>query len=626
MTGLQDSPIGDFTRGGQTALMFVRMIGEVVSKFAGISILCYSLTTAGLFWHRTDGYERYLLFKYGMAAAATEWLGHGAKPTTLSQPDGSVIQTRFADVYAAPIMKQNVRTLLYTWLGCMVVSLTIAGTVLALIFATIFRFGKSQRVEKLLRGSNIVEADELVKMLKSEKKASDLLLAGIPLIRDTETQHILLTGSPGTGKSTSLYRLMQRIRARGDRVVCYSPSGDFIEWMYRDKHDILLNPFDNRCPGWNPWAECQRDYHYDMLAGALIPEGKSPDPFWDKASRVVVSRLLQRCAENGDTSIPKFLQLLSEVDLDDLHAYLTGTPAYTLLNPATEKTAQGIRTTATTYASALQYLKYKPEPFVIRDWVLDDNTDQWVFLNAKPDQLDAARSLLSSWLEVFTNSLLSLPESRERRIWLIIDELPSLHRLPSLQGFLAQSRKFGGCGVIAFQQISQLRDTYGKDGADTITGLCTTWACLRQNDPPTAEWTAKSFGQSEYLEQSEGLSYGSHEMRDGVSLSQNRKMRDVLLPSEVRNLADLEGYIRLPGKLSTGPVPIAHFQMVHQKKKAIAEAFIKAKHIEALPAPVAPTLGPTMGAAVAVEVPDPDVSLTENIFTLDVEEERPPVQ
>ena len=614
MKGLQDSPVGDFTRGGQTALMFVRMIAEVVSKFFGILVLAYSFTTAALFWHRTDFYERYLLVKYITSAVATEWLDNGDKPTTIDQPDGSVVQTRLVNVYRAPIMQQNVHYLLHTWLGCMLVSLTLALTALALIFATIFRFGRAQRLEKLLRGSIVVEADELVRRLKKENQASDLMLAGVPLFRDTETQHILLTGSTGTGKSSSLYRLMQRIRQRGDRAVCFSPSGDFIEWLYRDRHDILLNPFDLRCPGWAPWAECQRDYHYDMLASALIPDGKSTDPFWDKAARIVVSNLLQRMAQNGDTSIQKFLHLLSAVNLDHLQKYLAGTEAYTLLDPDSGKAAPGIRTTATTYARSLKYLSYQPDPFNIRDWVMNEDSDQWVFLNAKADQLDAARPLLSAWLEVFTNALLSLPEARDRRIWLIIDELPELHRLPSLPQFLAQSRKFGGCGVIAFQQISQLRDAYGRDGADTLTGLCTSWVCLRQNDPPTAEWTARSFGQSEYLEQSEGLSYGSHEMRDGVSLSQQRKMRDVLLPSEVRNLADLEGYIRLPGRLSTGPVPIAHFQMKHQKKRVTAISFIKGKRIEALPAPAPSTPGSADADRAAIDVPEPDPVLTSGVF------------
>lgn len=614
MKGLQESAVGDFTRGGQTVLMFVRMIGEVLRKFAGLALLLYSATTLALFFHRTESYERYLLVKYAAAVAATEWLNNGPKPTSIRNPDGSYVTVRFVDVYNAPVMRQNLHDLIRVWLGCMLVSITVALTILAMLMVTIWRFGRSQRKEQLLRGSQIVEANQVRSDLHMHGVASDMSLGGVPIIKDSEVQHILLTGSPGTGKSSLLYGLFKRIRERGDRCICYSPSGDFIQWFHRAKTDVLLNPFDNRCPSWDPWQECVQDYHYDMLASALVPDGKSPDPFWDKASRVVISQLLQRCRENDERRIGRFLQLLSEVDLDDLHAYVSGTPAYTLLNPATEKTAQGIRTTATTYAHSLRYLPRKPDPFNIREWVLDDSSDQWIFLNAHADQRDAARPLLSAWLEVFTSAILSLPEDRQRRIWLVIDELPSLHKLASLPAFLAESRKFGGCGVIAFQMISQLREIYGPDGADSLSGLCATWACLRQNDPKTAEWTAKSFGEAEILEQSEGLSYGSHEMRDGVSLSQNRKMRQILLPAEVRNLDDLEGYIRLRGKLKSGPVPVAHFQMKRPKIKSVSEAFIKAKRIEALPAPqvIQPAQG-SAGAPAEAEI-EPDPLLTEDIF------------
>jgi len=577
MKGLQNSAIGDFTRGGQTVLMFVRMIGEVLQQFTRYILFVYFLTTFLLFWMWTRPYDRYLAGQYARAAVATAVFNNGASVTTIRDPSDHTVPVRLGDLYDAPFMMQTVVRLLRSWIACMIASLSTALAILALMFGAMWRFGRAQRREQLLRGSAIAEAEIVRAALRSAGMASDLTLAGVPLVKDSETQHILLTGSPRTGKTTTLYELLRKIRQRGDRVICYSPSGDFISAFYCQDKDLLLNPFDSRCPAWDPWLECPRDYHFDMLAGALIPTGKAADPMWEKAARVLVSSLLMRIGHYDQRSVGHFLHLLSEVELPVLAQFLQGTPAYALINPTAERTAQGIRITATAAAQALRHLPAKGKPFNLREWVLKDGNDQWVFLNVTAEQRDAARPILSTWLEVFTNSILSLPENQERRIWLIIDELPSLHRIPSLPAFLAKSRKFGGCGVIAFQMISQLIEIYDKQGADTLTGLCATWLCLRQNDPPTAEWTSKSFGQAEILEQAEGLSYGSHEMRDGVTLQQNRKMRDILLASEVRNLDDLEGYVRLRGKIRDTALPVAHFKMERPAVRSIAKPFIAAR-------------------------------------------------
>lgn len=593
MKGLHDSPIGDFTRGGQTTLMMFRMIGEVLTRFGGALIIVYSCTTIFLFFHFTSDYQRYLLARYAVSAAETELLGDGDKTTVIMNPDKTFTNTTQRSVYAAPIMKENLRHSLYMWMWNMLASMILCLSVLLMIFGFMIRFGKRLTKEEHLRGARIMEADAATRFLKQEKINSDLRLAGVPMFKGKETSHVLATGAPGTGKTTVLLELMQKIRQRGDRVVCFSPSGDFIQWFYREKKDTILNPFDDRCPYWDMWAEIEHPTHADLIAAAFLPIPAEGDKFWTQAAQWLISDLIKRTDREQDRDYRTFLQLLSTVPLDQLQEYLNGTAAAVTMDPAVEKMALSIKTTAMTTLRVLEYIRPREELFRIRKWVLNDDSDQWVFLNARADQLATCRPLLSCWLELFVNAMLSLPESRERRIWLILDELPELDKQESLQKALAQGRKFGLCGVIAFQNIAQLRTIYGKDGAQALAGLPSTWICLRQNDPETAKWISEAFGECEVNEQNEGLSYGSHEMRDGVSLSAQRKTRPVLLASEILGLADLEGYIKMPS-----PAPGVHFKMPHMSAKAVAPAFIPTKIPLALPAPTP--------ERVQVIEPDPD--------------------
>lgn len=54
-------------------------------------------------------------------------------------------------------------------------------------------------------------------------------------------------------------------------------------------------------------------------------------------------------------------------------------------------------------------------------------------------------------------------ENSERRVWFILDEAPSLQRIPELAETLAEARKFGGCFVLGMQNMAQLVHVYGRE-------------------------------------------------------------------------------------------------------------------------------------------------------------------
>ena len=193
----------------------------------------------------------------------------------------------------------------------------------------------------------------------------------------------------------------------------------------------------------------------------------------------------------------------------------------------------------------------------------------FLFLTSRGDQHASLRGLISTWLEIAVNALLSLHQDDARRVWVVLDELPTLHQVPSLQPGLAESRQFGGCFVLGIQVISALRDLYGKNGAETISGLCGTRAVLAAPDQETARWSAESLGRGEVEKYSHGLSYGASVLRDGVSLTQRREMRSLALPSEIMRLENLQGYLKFPG-----PWPVARISLDYVHRPKTAERFV----------------------------------------------------
>jgi type IV conjugative transfer system coupling protein TraD len=572
MSYVDTSSIGDLTRGGQLLLHFLRMLGQVVRKFGTAAIVLAVVLTGVILFVKTAPYERYLDGRFAVAWVEARLMLAPAVPMQVERPDGTVILTTPTAILASPGLRRSIESLGHT---AALAGVDAAAAVSVLFFVLslwIWRSGIAQREEEFVRGARVVEASELRGMMRTQGIASDLSVAAVPILKGSETSHMLISGSPGTGKSTVINELLTRVRERGERCICFSPSGDFIQWFYREGTDRILNPFDRRCPSWDLWAECREPYHHEMLAAAVVPDpARVSDPFWNTAARAVIASLIGAMAERGEPGVDRMLELLTQVDLASLYEYLKGTEGAALVDPAGERTAVSIRTNAATYARAFRYLPVGRDVFHIRRWVHEEKGGGWIFLNAQREQLDAVRPVLSAWLEIFTNALTSLPPSRSRRIWLVIDELHSLNRIPSLEPFLAEGRKYGGCGVIAFHQVAQLRERYGKDGAEALTGACATWVCLRQNDPDTARWMAESFGQVEVSESHQGVTYGANDVRDGVSLSKVRKVRPLLLDSEISKLDDLEGYIRVPGRL-----PVAHFRQRWRPTRTVAPAFLPA--------------------------------------------------
>ena len=312
-----------------------------------------------------------------------------------------------------------------------------------------------------------------------------------------------------------------------------------------------------------------RDYHYDQIAESTIPE-KHGDPFWAKASRGTLVAVLRKLAREGEMLVSVLLDRLLRSKLKDLAAFAAGTDAAAFISLEGERTSAGIQAELASVMRSFSYLDDTTKGLSIRDWVANEDGDHWLFITVKADQLPSLRPLITVWLDIAISAIMSLAPDRKRRLYCVIDELPTLQKLPSLSDFLARARKYGGCGILGFQSYPQLEATYGIQDAAAITGYCSTWVALRANDTPTAKHVSENLGQVEQVEANEGMSYGVNDMRDGVNLSRMQVTRPLVMHTEVTNLPNLCGYLRFGRSL-----PVVRFEDKYNTVDTVAEAFIE---------------------------------------------------
>ncbi|MBT0667432.1 type IV secretion system DNA-binding domain-containing protein [Novosphingobium profundi] len=566
MSIFRHDTLGSWTRGGQAIVHNVRMTTQVFFQtlLAGLAIWI-----GGTLWYaleKSSAFERFVLMKLGQATLMGDAVPGNVTPILFKTPQGQQYWTSPRALIDSGLAHKTLHAFEVYLIHGAALSGLFALVTLGWAWFYFTRTGKGLGSNQFLRGARFGTARQVRRALwRSSKGSFDI--GGVNVPDAFEPEHILICGAPGTGKTNIIVKMLDGIRKRRRRAIVYDTAGTFVEKFYRPGIDVLLNPLDARADCWSPWVDVPRDYHYDQIAESTIPD-KAGDPFWAKAARGTLVAVMRKLARQERTLVSILLDTLLRSRLKDLAAFAAGTDAAAFISTEGERTSAGIQAELASVMRSFSYLDDTADGFSIRDWVANERDDSWLFITVKADQLPSLRPLITVWLDIAISAIMSMTPDRNRRLYCVIDELPTLQRLPSLGDFLARARKYGGCGILGFQSYPQLEATYGIQDAAAITGYCSTWVALRANDTPTAKHVSENLGQVEQVEANEGMSYGVNDMRDGVNLSRMQVTRPLVMHTEVTNLPNLTGYLRFGRNL-----PVVRFEDGYNKVVSIAEAF-----------------------------------------------------
>jgi len=536
------------TEGGQISMHSVRMLKQVfkIASLIALSIwiCCFVYAMANLpaylyqnMWYYSVAHYSKAMNLDGMMVDEMLWKkisGHQIRKNNTVPP-----------LHVLKLTKPHADHLIHLSKVIAINSLVIALSLFLLIMAFFFIRGKISAKKQHIAGNIISPAWKVALRLKLTFKASPIKIGKVPLVKRTETQHVLVTGGTGSGKTNCFHHLLPQIRREGQRAIIIDTTGAFIDRYYKEDRDIILNPFDPRGAAWHPWIECQDDFDYEALAESFIPQTYSEDKYWNTAARSLFSSILMKLKESKKTS--ELNQWMLFEPLSRVAAFIKGTKAASHVDLNSERTAASVRSVASSFLGSMEFIQDTENPFSIRDWVHNGKQGSWLFFNARPNQRAALTPLLSSWFSIAMRSLLQLEPDFDRRIWFIIDELPSMNRLKDLEVFLSESRKYGGCALLAIQSPSQLEAIYGQEVTRTILGNCGTKIVFSEQDPEIAAKIAKIFGEREIKEYQKGLSYGANDVRDGVNLTLQTRQQPLIPATSIQFLKKNQAYVRLPG-------------------------------------------------------------------------------
>ena len=399
--------------------------------------------------------------------------------------------------------------------------------------------------KEYVRGAKLITPETLNRQMKNV--TNFLPIGEVKMPVTAEPKHCFVVGRPGVGKTVFISQIIEKLIQRKDKGVIYDFKADYLSKFYDPAIDIIFNPLDSRCQGWNIFNEVSTVMDIDAIAHSLIPQAYSQEPFWNDAARDVLSGILHYLYRNNLKSNRDIWDAVTAPG-KEIAEWLKSTPGgqrgYRYIEDASSKQAMSVFSVMMQYAKAFEFMAMADGDFSIRNW-LESDKPGFIFVTNYSDVKDTLKPILSLFIDLMGRKLLSMPDNPDRRIFFMLDEFGTLQRLPTIVNLLTLSRSKGGSAWLGIQDIGQIDKIYTKELRQTIINACGSNLIFSVSDPETADFISRKLGETEFFEADETQHMGPSMDGDHLNISQKKKIEKLVMPAEIMNLKDLECYVKI---------------------------------------------------------------------------------
>ena len=372
------------------------------------------------------------------------------------------------------------------------------------------------------------------------------------------TEHFMVTGSTGSGKTTVIRMLMKSILptigcgTKNKRALVYDGKREYVSLIYsmKPKADVVIfNPFDRRTFAWDISADVTAPRHANAVASILVPEEpNSQQRFFPDAAKFMLTAVLSAFAakKHADGKLwslrdvivtlrsPKRIRKVVEPFpriFDMVKPYLDD-----------EKVMPAIISTLSTKLNPFEVVAALWEKateagrlFSLQSWL---DSEKILVICSSPSNRASLDPINQVLFRRLADLLLDRKNTRDELTWLFLDEVREAGKLDGLPSMLNQGRSKGLSIVLGFQEIEGMEHVYGEKVAGEIFGQCAYKTFLRTNSQKTASWIEGHFGKVQQIETSRSFSSNVDDEANpqSVNVSLQRQIRDAMLGSRVMML------------------------------------------------------------------------------------------
>lgn len=492
------------------------------------------------------------------------------------------------------------------------------------IVALVYFFMYDKKEDEVFkRGSQLLSPKELRRhILKAVRQSHDfcrltLGIEQIPIPYTQEVKNTLFVGMPGSGKSQSLYSmLLGNVSKKGKKLsggivdfdeplICYERKGDdYVAPLYRRGQDFLFDPRDQDCIHWNIFDDMLDDngeideVMVNFFVNSIAPVSDSKSAHFEEQAQSIVKAVLLAVAgskNQNNKSLIDFLRAyptpkeLRRVLLENPTVKLYGADNAVVGALTVDSQGNLDNQAGSVYATCNKVFKnlsscafyYSESEFSVREFISSlkyENKDIRLFIVNTAETAGAYNLYFGLFFTLLYKHILSLPNSKTRRITFVLDEFMSLatnnkalgkHLISELINTLAESRSKGLNALIAFQGLSQANEIIGDNLLKSLFQMCGTKVVLQYSEPYGQKLLSQFLGEKEIDRKKHGINRASEMGQDRLNESDEEKIKKIVLDSEFSNLEPLEAFIKI------GNFPVSKIKFGYQEPRRASEPLIR---------------------------------------------------
>ena len=358
-----------------------------------------------------------------------------------------------------------------------------------------------------LRGSTRLAGkaavDEINRRLAARvKRRPDHEIApGVPYPADMWTRHVLLVGGVGSGKSTAMKPLIDKVVSAGEQMILFDPKSEFTMGFGGPE---LIAPWDARSLSWDIARDMRNLLDMRRFAATMIKE--SQDPMWSNASRQLLVGLMiyLKNTRKNDWGWLELKDLISLPQGNLLEIMRRWHPEAERAVEKASVTTAGILINLASFCSSIFDLAEawgavpanRRVSFV--DWIQGRSPFKQIILQGHGAYAELTRSYVEGIVGVVSAMVNSVEMTDDplRKIWFIADEFGQMGKIP-VRPLFEVGRSRGVRCVVACQDFAQLEEIHGAQMVRALVGMCGTLLVGQIMQGETAEQLCKAFGARE---------------------------------------------------------------------------------------------------------------------------------
>lgn len=374
---------------------------------------------------------------------------------------------------------------------------------------------------------------------RCKRRPDHAIAPGVSYPADLWTRHVLVVGGVGSGKSTAMKPLIDKIVASGEQLLLFDPKSEFtIGW----KRPAIVAPWDARSLAWDLARDMRNALDMRRFAAAMIRE--SQDPMWSNASRQLLVGLMihLRQTRSVDWGWRELAELVALPQAELLPIMRECHPEAVRAVEKASVTTAGILINLSSFCASIFDLAnaWGDAPADRRvsfvDWTQGRSRIKQIILQGHGAYGELTKSYVEGVVGI-VSAIVNSVEMRDdpnRKIWFIADEFAQMGKVP-VRALFEVGRSRGFRCVVACQDFAQLEEIYGAPMVKALVAMSGTILVGQIMQGDTAEALCKAFGTREVERANLSSSYqgsGGSSNRSST-LSYNRDEIALYKPSEL---------------------------------------------------------------------------------------------